>query len=441
MDIDPTPADQAQQPLPSTSPRPENADATATPAEPVIGGQGLVELPTAMETEFAGSTHASAPPLASISQIVVEETTSTTVTTVDSAAGQMMDVDDPAGVSILPLPRSTAQEESANSSTQHSSQAAVAAPSSVNHTSTATTTTTIEATLPAAAPLESALPITAPETPLSQSIQSTNLTNGDHSLPTVTSEVTHSSIPAGQPNPASQPSRSSAPSRPPESAQRDIASSSSVIPVMARTGYIYDKNMLMHCQDGYIPTRDDVEDNADGHPEEPMRIKRIFTRLRDAGLTQRMKQLPIKEVTAEQAALVHSADHWDKVQGTECELRLMVTSGLVQDLTQPSHDRRDDPRVEELLRGSIAIRLPADSHVCASVLRRCDTSLSCRVSRRSPDSLRDSSTSWSSCRAGRAHGFLFLQQRGCCGEGGAETRPGQEGAHSRLVGPDTQHED
>ncbi|OCF43376.1 histone deacetylase 6/10 [Kwoniella heveanensis CBS 569] len=86
---------------------------------------------------------------------------------------------------------------------------------------------------------------------------------------------------------------------------------------MTRTGYIYDPMMMLHCQDGYTPTADDVLDNGEGHPEEPMRIKRIFGRLAEQGLIKRMRKLEFDEVTMEQVMLVHSEELWYKVQGTE----------------------------------------------------------------------------------------------------------------------------
>ena len=88
---------------------------------------------------------------------------------------------------------------------------------------------------------------------------------------------------------------------------------------MVRTGYIYDPLMMLHCQDGYTPTADNVVDVGDGHPEEPMRIKRIFSRLAESGLIKRMRKLEFAQVTFDQVLLVHTEDHWNKVQGTESE--------------------------------------------------------------------------------------------------------------------------
>jgi hypothetical protein len=91
------------------------------------------------------------------------------------------------------------------------------------------------------------------------------------------------------------------------------------VPRMYRTGYVYDPLMMLHCAEGYTPTADDREDSGGGHPEEPMRIKRIFARLAEHGLIRRMKKLVFDEITEEQSMLVHTQDHWDKVQGTERE--------------------------------------------------------------------------------------------------------------------------
>jgi hypothetical protein len=95
-------------------------------------------------------------------------------------------------------------------------------------------------------------------------------------------------------------------------------SSPSSLPRIDRTGYIYDPMMMLHCPDGYTPTADSAH-SGDNHPEEPMRIKRIFNRLSEHGLIKRMKKLEFGEVTIEQVMLIHSEGHWDKVQGTECE--------------------------------------------------------------------------------------------------------------------------
>jgi histone deacetylase 6 len=87
---------------------------------------------------------------------------------------------------------------------------------------------------------------------------------------------------------------------------------------MPRTGYVYDPLMMLHCHDSYTPTPDtDQAGKDDLHPEEPMRIKRIYTRLRNNGLIRRMKQLSSKEASFEQVTLVHDEEHWMKIHGTE----------------------------------------------------------------------------------------------------------------------------
>ncbi|WVN90743.1 uncharacterized protein L203_105985 [Cryptococcus depauperatus CBS 7841] len=98
---------------------------------------------------------------------------------------------------------------------------------------------------------------------------------------------------------------------------------------ITRTGYVYDPLMMLHCMEGYMPTAENAENNGDGHPEDPMRIKRIFTRLAEQGLIRRMKRLDFDEVKFEQVMLVHSEELWDKVQGTE-----FLTDEHIQDLRE-----------------------------------------------------------------------------------------------------------
>lgn len=68
-----------------------------------------------------------------------------------------------------------------------------------------------------------------------------------------------------------------------------------------RFGYVYDVRMLLHSPLEY-------------HPEAPARIIGIHDKLREAGCLNRMKMIPIRKVTKLEALLVHSEDHWDKVQ-------------------------------------------------------------------------------------------------------------------------------
>ncbi|KIK09100.1 hypothetical protein K443DRAFT_671597 [Laccaria amethystina LaAM-08-1] len=65
-------------------------------------------------------------------------------------------------------------------------------------------------------------------------------------------------------------------------------------------GYVYSTEMMAHF-------------SPQGHPERPARIDRIWNTLQNDQLTQKMKWLPIRPVRKEEALLVHSDDHWDKV--------------------------------------------------------------------------------------------------------------------------------
>ncbi|KAG2345481.1 histone deacetylase clr3 [Suillus weaverae] len=66
-------------------------------------------------------------------------------------------------------------------------------------------------------------------------------------------------------------------------------------------GYVYSQDMMLHS-------------SATGeHPEQPERISRIRTAIRDANLLQKMKQIPIRPVKRDEVLLVHSQEHWHKV--------------------------------------------------------------------------------------------------------------------------------
>lgn len=74
-------------------------------------------------------------------------------------------------------------------------------------------------------------------------------------------------------------------------------------------GYVYSQDMMLHS-------------SATGeHPEQPERISRIRTAIRDANLLQKMKQIPIRPVKRDEALLVHSQEHWHKVLAIQCEWR------------------------------------------------------------------------------------------------------------------------
>jgi histone deacetylase 6 len=73
-------------------------------------------------------------------------------------------------------------------------------------------------------------------------------------------------------------------------------------------GYVYSSEMTTHLKLGNDP-----------HPEQPARIVQIWKTLVDKEYTKKMLWLPIRAVSREEALLVHTEDHWDKVQAIQCE--------------------------------------------------------------------------------------------------------------------------
>ncbi|KAF9462480.1 histone deacetylase clr3 [Collybia nuda] len=69
-------------------------------------------------------------------------------------------------------------------------------------------------------------------------------------------------------------------------------------------GYVYSSEMTSHF-------------SPQGHPEQPERISRIYQALVGTRCTKKMEWLPIRPVRKEEALLVHSEDHWDKVQAIQ----------------------------------------------------------------------------------------------------------------------------
>ncbi|KAG6820251.1 hypothetical protein H0H93_003415 [Arthromyces matolae] len=69
-------------------------------------------------------------------------------------------------------------------------------------------------------------------------------------------------------------------------------------------GFVYSTEMMSH----FSPT---------GHPEAPERISYIYNALVQGHHLAKMKWLPIRTVKREEALLVHSEDHWDKVQAIQ----------------------------------------------------------------------------------------------------------------------------
>ena len=71
-------------------------------------------------------------------------------------------------------------------------------------------------------------------------------------------------------------------------------------------GYVYSSEMMSHF-------------SPHGHPEQPLRIQRIWMALKTGLLTEKMKWIPIREARKDETLLVHSEDHWNKVIALKCE--------------------------------------------------------------------------------------------------------------------------
>lgn len=71
-------------------------------------------------------------------------------------------------------------------------------------------------------------------------------------------------------------------------------------------GYVYSAEMMNHF-------------SPHGHPEQPLRIQSIWVMLTRDELTKKMKWMPIREVRKDEALLVHSEDHWNKVMALQRE--------------------------------------------------------------------------------------------------------------------------
>jgi histone deacetylase 6 len=82
---------------------------------------------------------------------------------------------------------------------------------------------------------------------------------------------------------------------------------------MASTGYVYDTRMLDHW-----PTIEPDEDDLP-HPEQPARISMIYSALRTAMCFKKMRKISTRSLEKYEAMLIHSEDHWDKVDAIACE--------------------------------------------------------------------------------------------------------------------------
>lgn len=68
-----------------------------------------------------------------------------------------------------------------------------------------------------------------------------------------------------------------------------------------KTGYVFDDRMMLHSPVEY-------------HPEAPARLLGIHRKLRDGGCLTRMKLIPARLARKSEVLMVHSEDHWEKVQ-------------------------------------------------------------------------------------------------------------------------------
>ena len=85
-----------------------------------------------------------------------------------------------------------------------------------------------------------------------------------------------------------------------------------------RTGYVYDAKMMAHSE--YRDNPEDMEEDYENHhPEQPNRIKKIHDKLREAGCIELMYNINARLLNQNEALLVHTEDHWEKVAAIACE--------------------------------------------------------------------------------------------------------------------------
>jgi hypothetical protein len=87
-----------------------------------------------------------------------------------------------------------------------------------------------------------------------------------------------------------------------EAASLPRASSVPLVPPTYTVGYVYDAAMMSHSPD-----------EADDHPEQPLRIVAVHNTLLQHGCLSAMKRLPFRRVQREAVLLVHTEQHWRMV--------------------------------------------------------------------------------------------------------------------------------
>lgn len=55
------------------------------------------------------------------------------------------------------------------------------------------------------------------------------------------------------------------------------------------------------------------------HPERPLRVFKIFLKLKEKNVLSHMKRIPIREVTEDEVKLVHDRGIWEGVQRLDGE--------------------------------------------------------------------------------------------------------------------------
>ncbi|KAG8901279.1 Histone deacetylase hda1 [Tulasnella sp. 408] len=81
-----------------------------------------------------------------------------------------------------------------------------------------------------------------------------------------------------------------------------------------RVGYVYDTRMMQHTEVRNPNDDEDDDDSENHHPEQPRRIECIDKKLEEAGCLDLMTRLAIRHLRKDEALLVHSEDHWQKVE-------------------------------------------------------------------------------------------------------------------------------
>lgn len=77
-----------------------------------------------------------------------------------------------------------------------------------------------------------------------------------------------------------------------------------------RSGYVYDFEMTRHCPF-----------DEDDHPEQPARITRIHESLKNENCLSKMFKLSSRKVTKAEVTLVHSPEHWDRINMLACRCK------------------------------------------------------------------------------------------------------------------------